>query len=299
MSRLLTARLSGLALLLLAACGDDSAPDAFGNFEAEEVVVAAEAAGRLLAMDAIEGRMLAAGAVVGLVDTTQLALERRQLAAQREALQLQRREVAQQRNALEVQLEIARRTRDRVERLAASNAATSGQQDDAERAARTLDAQVSAAAATEARVEAERRALEARLAAVDDRMRRAQVLNPVAGTVLAQYARAGESVAPGQPLYRIAALDTLTLRAYVDGSQLASLSLGATVAVYSDAGEGTLTEHRGTVQWVSPRAEFTPTPVQTRQERTALVYAVKVRVPNPDGALKVGMPGDLRFETRP
>lgn len=294
-----SARVAGLALLVLTACGEDTEPDAFGNFEAEEVVVAAEASGRLLAMDAMEGRTLAAGAVVGLVDTTQLALERRQLLAQREALVLQGREVAQQRSALEVQLEIAQRTRDRVERLAESNATTSGQRDDAERVARTLAAQVSAARATEARVEAERRALDARLAAVDDRLRRAQVLNPVAGTVLVQYAHAGESVAPGQPLYRIAALDTLTLRAYVDGSQLAGLTLGASVAVYSDAADGSLTEHRGTVQWVSPRAEFTPTPVQTRQERTALVYAVKIRVPNPDGALKVGMPGDLRFVAQP
>lgn len=300
MSSHFPARVSGLALVLLAAaCGNDTAPDAFGNFEAEEVVVAAEAAGRLLSMDAIEGRTIAAGAAVGLVDTTQIALERVQVLAQREAVGLQRREVAQQRNALEVQLEIAHRTRDRVERLAESNAATSSQRDDAERAVRTLTAQVSAAAATEARVEAERRALDARLAAVDDRLRRARVLNPVTGTVLAQYARAGESVAPGQPLYRIAALDTLTLRAYVDGSQLSSLTLGAPVAVYSDAGDGELSEHRGTVQWVSPRAEFTPTPVQTRQERTALVYAVKIRVPNPDGALKVGMPGDLRFGSRP
>lgn len=292
-------RIAGLSLTLLAACGDGTEPDAFGNFEAEEVVVAAEASGRLLAMDAVEGRALAAGESVGLVDTTQLALERAQVVAQREALLLQRREVAQQRSALEVQLEIAQRSKGRVDRLAGSNAATSSQQDDSERAVRTLDAQVTAARATEARVEAERRALEARLAAVDDRLRRARVRNPVAGTVLAQYARAGETVAPGQPLYRIANLDTLTLRVYVDGSQLAALRLGSDVAVFSDAGDGTLTEHRGTVQWISPRAEFTPTPVQTRNERTALVYAVKVRVANPGGALKVGMPGDLRFEKQP
>jgi HlyD family secretion protein len=114
--------------------------------------------------------------------------------------------------------------------------------------------------------------------------------------VLAQYARAGEMIAPGQPLYRIANLDTLTLRAYVDGTQLASVALGAAVEVHVDGADG-LTALRGIVGWVSPRSEFTPTPVQTRNERAELVYAVKIRVPNPDGALKVGMPGDVTFGT--
>jgi HlyD family secretion protein len=111
--------------------------------------------------------------------------------------------------------------------------------------------------------------------------------------VLAIYARAGEVVRAGQPLYKIADLDTLELRAYVTGSQLTSLRLGRQVQVRVDQGNGELLMLPGTVSWVSSTAEFTPTPIQTRDERADLVYAVKIRVPNRDGVLKIGMPADL------
>jgi HlyD family secretion protein len=111
--------------------------------------------------------------------------------------------------------------------------------------------------------------------------------------VLATYARAGEFVQPGQPLFRLASLDTLTLRAYVTEPQLAQLRLGQRVQVTVDRGEGNRLALPGTVSWISAKAEFTPTPVQTRDERADLVYAVKIRVPNQSGVLKIGMPADV------
>ena len=123
--------------------------------------------------------------------------------------------------------------------------------------------------------------------------------NPVAGTVLATYARAGEVVQLGQPLYRIAALDTLVLRAWVDGTQLGDLKIGQAVTVRVSGAGGELRAFPGTVTWIANKAEFTPTPVQTRDERAYLVYAIKVTVPNPDGVLKIGMPGDLSLLARP
>jgi HlyD family secretion protein len=110
--------------------------------------------------------------------------------------------------------------------------------------------------------------------------------------VLVTYAHAGEIIQQGQPLYRIAGLDTLILRAYVTGDQLASFRLGQRVDVRFDGEQG-LRAIPGTVQWISDKAEFTPTPVQTRDDRATLVYAMKVRVPNADGRLKIGMPGDV------
>jgi HlyD family secretion protein len=79
----------------------------------------------------------------------------------------------------------------------------------------------------------------------------------------------------------------------VSGAQLPEIRLGATVTVRTDGGGGTLVSHTGTVTWIADRAEFTPTPIQTRDERITQVYAVKVAVANPDGTLKVGMPGEL------
>jgi HlyD family secretion protein len=127
---------------------------------------------------------------------------------------------------------------------------------------------------------------------VEDRIRKAQVTNPAAGTVLVTYARQGEVVQPGQPLYRIADLAAVDVRAYVTETQLASVRVGARAQVTADAGESRRTLD-GTITWVASQAEFTPTPIQTREERADLVYAIKIRVANPDGLLKIGMPVDV------
>ena len=139
----------------------------------------------------------------------------------------------------------------------------------------------------------------ARVEQLRDQLAKSAVTNPQAGTVLTTYARAGEIVQPGQPLYKIADLDTLMLRAYFSGSQLSAVKVGQQVQVHVDRGGGKLASMTGTVTWISPTAEFTPTPVQTRDERADLVYAVKVSVPNGGGTLKIGMPGDITLGGTP
>lgn len=283
-----------LATAGVAACAREDVPDAYGNFEATEVVVSAQASGQLLAFGAREGDVLAAGAVVGQVDTAQVALEREQLAAQREAAGSRTSEVARQVEVLRVQRDIARRALERTRRLHAAQAATAHQLDQAERDYRVLEAQIAAAEAQRRTVGQDASAAAARLAQIRDRLARTRIVNPRRGTVIATYARAGEVVQAGQPLYRIADLDTLELRAWVDESQLASVPLGGTVSVRIDDGDS-LRTLPGVVTWVSPKAEFTPTPVQTRDERADLVYAIKVRVANRGGILKIGMPADVSF----
>ena len=283
-----------LTLLAAMACGDDDEPDAYGNFEATEVVVSAQTSGQIERFTPTEGMYLRRDAVVALIDTTQLALEIRQLLAQRAAVASRGAEVGEQLGALTVQHEIARRAYERTQRLHAEQAATVQQLDQAEREYRVLGAQIEALRAQRRSVGMETASTDARVAQIRDRLSKSSVANPQAGTVLATYARAGEVVQAGQPLYRIAELDTLTLRAWVSGAQLGAVRLGQAVRVHIDAGGAS--ERRelvGTVTWISPEAEFTPTPVQTRDERADLVYAVKVRVANPDGILKIGMPADV------
>ncbi|HEU4565896.1 MAG TPA: HlyD family efflux transporter periplasmic adaptor subunit [Gemmatimonadaceae bacterium] len=287
--------LPAAALLAVAACRREPEPDAYGNFEATEVVVSAQTSGQIERFTPAEGVRLGRGDTVALIDTTQLALELRQLVAQRGAAGARGAEVAEQLRALEAQHEIARRVYERTRRLHAGQAATEQQLDQAERDYRTLGAQMDAARAQRRSVGLETASTDARVAQLRDRLAKSRVANPQPGTVLATYAEAGEVVQPGQPLYKIASLDTLVLRAYVTGSQLASVRLGQRVQVRVDRGEGKLATLPGVVTWVSPKAEFTPTPVQTRDERADLVYAVKIDVPNPDGALKIGMPGDVTF----
>ena len=325
-----------IAAVAAASCSKPAGPDAFGNVEATEVVVSAQSGGQLTKFAAQEGQKLDAGAVVGAVDSTELALQRDQAAAQRAVnasrvtevarqvpvieaqragAQAQRDAAAAQRGVMVSQLEIARRAFERTQRLFAQQAATAQQLDQAERELRTLENQIKA---QDELIEAQARQVAAQtgqIAAVqaqqqtaaqqvtvaaaqvgqaEDRIRKTQITNPSAGTVLVTYAREGEVVQPGQPLYKIADLDTVDVRAYVTETQLSSVRIGQEAQVTIDAGDARQTL-AGSVSWVATQAEFTPTPIQTREERADLVYAIKIRVPNQNGQLKIGMPVDVSF----
>ena len=330
----------GLGIWVLgfaAACSQQPQPDAYGNVEADEVVVSSEVGGQLTTFTVEEGQTLAAGDKAGTVDPTQLTLQRGQamaqrdaavsrvseinnqaqaLSAQRDAVQAQHDAAVAQRGALQSQLEIARRNHERMQRLFAQQAATAQQLDQAERDDRVLQdqikaqdqqveaqlRQVGAQSAQVAVAQQQRRtaqtqiaAADAQVAQLDDRIRRAAITNPSAGTVLVTYAKPGEVVQPGQPLYKIADVGTVDVRAYVTEPQLASVKIGKQARVNVDAGDKQRQTLTGTVSWVSTQAEFTPTPIQTRDERADLVYAVKIRVPNQNGVLKIGMPVDVEF----
>jgi HlyD family secretion protein len=281
------------ALLALAACGRKDEPDAYGNFEATETVVSAETGGSLLWFTPIEGQQVAPASTLGVIDTTRLALDREQLGAQRTAVRARVSEAERQIGVFAVQREIAGRAYARTRRLFAEQAATAQQLDQAERDYRVLGEQIAALRAQRNSVTQDVVASDARVAQIAERIAKSRILAPFAGTVLATYVRAGEYVQPGQPLFRLASLDTLTLRAYVTEPQLAQLKLGQRVQVTVDRGEEERLALQGTVSWIASKAEFTPTPVQTRDERADLVYAVKILVPNRGGVLKIGMPADV------
>lgn len=286
-------RLSALVgLILLGACTAEE-PDAYGNFESREVVVSTEAAGRLERFDLAEGDELEAGAAVAQVDTVQMALQAEELALQAESARLRAAEAAAQLRSLEAQLATSLDDFQRVDRLFERNAATAGDRNRLEGSVTSLAAQIDGARARVRLAQQEEAIVESRLAQLRDRVRRATVRNPVGGTVLTAMVEEGELVQAGQPLYTVAPLDSLILRAYVTGDQLAALHLGGEVAVQFDGATGTLERRMGRLTWVASQAEFTPTPIQTRQERAHQVYAVKVTVPNSDRVLKIGMPGEL------
>ncbi len=294
-SRCSASAVVSLLVFGMLACGTASEPDAYGNFEATEVVVAAQTSGPVRRFLVTEGQQIGRGALVAVIDTTALSLDRAQLSAQRAAMIARLAEVGEQLRVLEVQREIAERVYERTKRLQGQQAATAQQLDQAERDHRGVAAQLDAVRAQQRSVELEAAAVEARVAQARDRVSRATVLNPLAGTVLATYAREGEMVNPGQPLYKVASLDTLELRAYVSGAQLSAVQLGQTVEVRVQQGPDGSLVLPGTLTWIATQSEFTPTPVQTRDERADLVYAVKVRVANRQGALKIGMPADITF----
>ena len=284
-----------IPLLGVGACHRGDQPDAYGNFEATEVVISAETNGQLLWFTADEGKRIRAGDLVGIIDTTQLALQQRQILAQRASTRSRVAEVGQQLDALRVQRDIAQRSYERVKRLFADQAATAQQLDQAEQQYKVLAEQIQGAEAQQQSVGEDVASTDAQLAQIRQRVEKSHVTSPITGTVLASYAKRGELVQPGQPLFKIADLDSMVLRAYITETQLARVKIGAPASVAIDAGSSTRRTLAGRVTWVASEAEFTPTPIQTRDERKDLVYAVKIAVPNPSGAVKIGMPADVRF----
>ena len=288
-----------LALGLLTSCQPDEPRfDASGNFETTEYVVAAKAQGQLLRLAVTEGDELAAGRPVGLIDTVQLYLRKRQLQANQQAVRQQTPNVASQLGALEQQVANLQRERKRVVNLVQADAVPAKQLDDIDYQIAVAREQVAAqrsalgtqASGTRAQVEP----LRVQVEQINDQLRNSRVVNPVAGTVLTVYAEPSEVVNYGQPLYKIGDTKTLILRAYVAGDQLTRVRLRQPVKVLVDAPGGKRREYPGRVQWIASKAEFTPKVIQTKEDRVNLVYALKIAVPN-DGSLKIGMPADVLF----
>jgi HlyD family secretion protein len=284
-----------LAAVALTACRQGDEPDAYGNFEATEVIVSAETSGQLLWFTPDNGQHLDSGSMVGLIDTIQLALERDQVLSERGAGTSRATEVSHQLDVLEAEREIAQRGYERTRRLHSEQAATAQALDQAEREYRVLNAQIEVTRAQRRTVEHDIATTGTRLAQIEDRLRKSRIVNPEMGTVLTSYAEPGEFVQQGQPLYKIANLDSMELRAYVSEPQLSLVRIGQPAEVTIDVSGQDRKTLTGIVTWISAEAEFTPTPVQTRDERADLVYALKIRVPNRDGVVKIGMPADVRF----
>lgn len=276
----------------LSACRSD-APDAYGAFEATEIVISAEFPGRLINVNAAEGEGVRAGDMLALIDTSAFALQRAELIARRAAVEARIREISAQENVIEVQRSIAQQEYERTVRLAAKSAATAQQLDRATRDLRTLEAQGRVHEASRVAITKEMATVDAQIARLNDKAGRHAVTTPRSATVVARYVEPGELAQPGTPLFRLASLDTMIFRAYVSEAQLSKVRLADIVTVGIDAPEHSLRHLQGRVTWISPTAEFTPTPIQTREERVTQVYAVKIAVANSDRSLRIGMPGEL------
>lgn len=283
-----------ILLLFFVACKpQNDGADAYGNFEAIEVIVSAESSGRILSFIPEEGDVLQKDQVSASIDTTQLYLNKVALESGFTSLNSRIRTLDAQLDASRVQLDNLNREKARVDKLVEGGAATTKQQDDIHGQVALLEAQMAATASQKDAVYAERKTLEVQISQVEDQLARCVVRNPMDGTLLTKYKEQGEMTAPGQPLFKMADMEELILRAYVSGDQLSSVKTGGTVKVKFDTEQG-MKETTGIVSWVSPRAEFTPKIIQTREERVNLVYAIKVVVSN-DGSLKIGMPGEVVF----
>jgi HlyD family secretion protein len=286
--------------LILTSCGKKgNETDASGTFEATEIIVSAEATGKIMSFDVEEGRDLTAETTLGYIDTVQLVLRKKQLLATIQAAQTRKPDVNAQLAALEQQISTAKSEKHRVERLLKANAANQKQLDDLNAQIEVLQKQLKATRITlesgSKGINEDSNALRIQVEQIEDQLRKSYISSPISGTVLVKYAEAGELAMPGKSLFKVADISRMTLRAYVTADQLAKLKVGQTVKVNAEFGSAENKAYTGQVAWISAKSEFTPKTIQTRDERANLVYAVKVSVPN-DGHLKIGMYGGIQFE---
>ncbi len=300
--RIMKSTLNYLVLVLsfiLFACGNGSKEyDATGTFEAEEIIVSSEAMGKLISFDVEEGTILKQNQIVGIVDTIQLHLKKKQLEASIQTVLSKQPDIASQLATIQEQINNTTTEKKRVENLVKSNAATAKQLDDVNGQLDLLYKQYDAAkknlTITTRSLQNETHPLQIQIEQIQDQINKSIIKNPVDGTVLARYAKQNEITSNGKALYKIADLSGMTLRAYVNGDQLGQIKLGQKVKVFVDKGANAQKELSGEIYWVSSKSEFTPKTIQTKDERANLVYAIKVKVKN-DGYLKIGMYGEIQF----
>lgn len=297
MKRMTKIGIYGMAVWMLSACGNGTPDyDATGTFEATEVIVSAEAAGKLLQLEVEEGTRLKAGEEVGLVDTVQLYLKKLQLEASMKSVESQRPDLAKQIAATKQQITTAQREKKRVENLLAAGAANQKQLDDWDAQVtllqRQLIAQESSLMKSTNSLTEQGNSVSIQVAQVEDQLNKCHIQSPIEGTVLAKYAEGGELASVGKPLFKVGEVDRMYLRAYVTSEQLSQVKLGDKVTVYSDYGNSEQKAYPGVVTWISDRSEFTPKTILTKNERANLVYTVKIAVKN-DGSLKIGMYGGV------
>ncbi|HNA17534.1 MAG TPA: HlyD family secretion protein, partial [Ferruginibacter sp.] len=245
-------------IVLMASCGNGNGKsDASGTFEADEVIVSAEATGKILQLNVEEGAALAKDMVIGKIDPTAIELQKEQAASSVEALGqktndaspqvsvLESQIVLQQRQVAvdEEQLRVLQKEQQRFQKLVAADAVPAKQLDDINGQVDVLEEKIKAGktqlSVLQSQVNAQRRQvaiqnrgilsekdpMEKKVAIIEDQLNRTSIKNPLAGTVLTKYAQANEFTSTGKALYKIADLSVLKLRAYITGNQLAQVKL--------------------------------------------------------------------------
>jgi HlyD family secretion protein len=284
-----------IAAVVLAGCrnGADEA-DAYGSFEATEVIVSSETSGRILKFDATEGTEIEKGSEIALIDTTLFHLQKNELDAGMKSVRTRITSINAQNDILHQQIANLNINIGRIENMLKDDAATKKQYDDLTGQVAVLEKQTAANNTQKASIAAELSVYQSKKATLNEQVIRSSVKSPLKGTILEKYSEAGELTAPGKPLAKIANLSVIRLKVYVSGAQLGDVKIGQNCTVRVDDGKKGYKSFTGTISYVSVKAEFTPKIIQTKEERVTLVYAVTIDVKN-DGTMKSGMPGEAIF----
>lgn len=304
--------LAGIAFIMLSCGNNEKEYDATGTFEATEVTVSAKASGELKMFSVTEGESVKGNQNVGFIDSYQLRQKQDELTAA--GLQLDANIAATDSRQLDLQKQLASISQQianaqyeqkRFAELVKDGAVPRKQLDDINNQIKVLQRQFEATGDQirsnnlslneQARaIKAQRQGVEAQKRQLDDQINNTKILAPIAGTVLEKYVEQGEFVTVGKPLFKVANIHQMYIRAYITSVQLKNIKIGQKVKVMADYGNNQKKQYNGTIIWISNRSEFTPKTILTDDERADLVYAIKIQFRN-DGYVKIGMYGEVKF----
>lgn len=280
------------AIVLSACKSEEDGADAYGNFEADEVMISSRMGGEFVQLKGNEGEMVKMGQVLGMVDTTELHLQKKQLLAQRAAVLSGKTKIRAEVKVLRQQITNLQKDENRMQRMFDDGAVEEKKLDDITGQINLLNRQIEVLGANFGAINNQVDVIMAQAALIDNKVNDCYLHSPVDGVILEQYVEQGEMTSPGRAVYKLSDISSLVLKVYISGDQLSQVKIGQIIDVLIDVPDGRYKTYKGTIAWISDKSEFTPKIIQTKQERVKLVYAMKVDVPN-DGSLKIGMPGEV------
>jgi HlyD family secretion protein len=310
-------------LLILLSCGNDTnlAISESGTIEATEIIISSQVSGIVQKIVKDEGAGLSIGDTILIIDQEVLELQLQQAVAAQEMAKAQyelllhgarEEDITLAEEGLrqaEVNLKLAKSDYTRMDNLFKDRAITQKQYDDALARYQVTLAQYNAAKENlnkilnfarpeelrQARANYDRSAASVRL--IEKNLRDCTITSPINGYIVKKYIEEGEMVTVMSSLVKLADLTIVDLSVYISETDLGKVKLGQKVEVTVDAFKNKI--YQGYVFFISPEAEFTPKNIQTKDERTRLVFEVKIKIPNPDFELKSGMPADAKIILSP
>ncbi len=282
---------------LATSCGNSKEFDATGNFESTEIIVSSEVIGKLITLNVNEGDLVKQDSVIGYVDSTQLFFQKERIIKSIDAVGAKMSDIPLQTASIKQQIKNLEIERHRAENLVNKNVGNQKQLDEINYQIEVLNKQLAAGVNTMCKanisISKERESLISQIEVLNDQLSKTKIKSPISGTIITKYIQAGELLTIGKPIFKIADINEMILRVYLSADVMTKVKIGQNVKVFVDFGDESK-EYVGVISWISPKAEFTPKTIQTKDERENLVYAAKVIVKN-DGFIKIGMFGEIQI----
>lgn len=286
-------KVSFLLFILLAVACEKNEYQIFGTgtFEATEILISAQTPGQLLSVDFEEGQSVTAGQVLARIDVEKISFQQQQVDAMLTEARLSLALAIEQEKQARIQYDNLKTRLDRFTNLLKENSIPQQQYDDLKSQFEIAERNLKSARLKSQTVATKQAQLDAQKSLLDRQLKDGTITTPTDGTILQRLKETGEVVGLGTPVAQLANLAEMEITTYVAGTDLGKIKVGETLSIQVDAFPEKV--FNGRISWISPKAEFTPKNVQTKEARTNLVYAVKLKVANPNGELKIGMPADI------